>query len=174
MARAAQTASEKMIKVDHVGENGAVNIYRAQAMVASLLHPSLVAALKGNQRHEETHREIFRDWLAANGIRRCISYHAGGVGGFVLGFVTALMGRKAIHATTYAVEHVVLAHLSEQMLYLRKADPGALACVQQIHGDEQSHHDHARTALGKPGWLDRVLIAVVRFCTNSVIRFGMR
>lgn len=163
-----------MIKVDHVGENGAVNIYRAQAIVASIFHPSLVAELKENQRHEETHRSIFKDWLAKNGIRRCISYHVGGAGGFVLGFVTALMGRDAIHATTYAVEHVVLDHLSEQMLYLRDADLSALSCVRQIHDDEQNHHDHARDALGTPGMMDKMLIAIVRFCTNAVIKFGMR
>lgn len=174
MVRAARTISEKMIKVDHVGENGAVNIYRAQAMVVALFHPSLVSELKENQSHEESHRAIFDQWLGSNGIRRCISYHAGGAGGFVLGFVTALMGRKAIHATTYAVEHVVLQHLTEQMAYLRKADPSALSCVQQIHDDEQNHHDHARDALGAPGALDKMLIAIVRFCTNAVISFGMR
>ena len=174
MSRAAATTAEKMIKVDHAGENGAVNIYRAQALVSRMLRPALVPMLRENQRHEEQHRRIFAAYLSANDIRRCISYHASGLGGFVLGFVTALCGVKVIHATTYAVEHVVLAHLSEQMAYLRDADEQAWGCVQNIHADEQSHHDIAETGMGHRDWITNLLIGIVRLGTEGVIRFGMR
>lgn len=174
MPRRAATPAEKMIKVDHAGENGAVNIYRAQTMVSRWLRPGLVALLVENQRHEESHRAIFASHLEARGIRRCVSYHACGIGGFALGFVTALAGEKAIHATTYAVEHVVLAHLDEQLIYLRTADAEAMACVTQIHADEQAHHDSAHAGIGKQGPLTRILIAIVRLCTEGVIRIGMR
>lgn len=163
-----------MIKVDHVGENGAVNIYRAQAMVARALIPNIVESLREFQAHEEQHRSIFAAHLRDRGIRRCVSYHAAGVGGFVLGFVTALMGRRAIYATTFAVEHVVLDHLEEQIEYLGSADPAACSCVQQIHDDEQEHHDSAHAEIGEHDRMTRMLIAIVQFCTNSVIRFGMR
>lgn len=174
MPRPASTIAEKMIKVDHAGENGAVSIYRAQALVSRLLHPGLVTMLAENQRHEEQHRAIFAAHLQARGIRRCISYHACGLGGFAMGFATALMGQKAIHATTYAVEHVVLAHLETQMAYLRETDTEAMACVAQIHADEQAHHDAAEAGIGERYALTRALIATVRLCTEGVIRFGMR
>ena len=174
MLRPAVTVAEKMIKVDHAGENGAVNIYRAQAMVSRWLRPTLVAALNENRQHEEQHRAIFAHHLAASGIRRCISYHACGLGGFALGFTTALVGTKAIHATTYAVEHVVLAHLVHQMAHLRDADPQAFACVAKIHADEQAHHDNAEAGMGRQDKLTQLLITIVKLCTEAVIRFGMR
>jgi len=36
MLRPAKSVAEKMIKVDHTGENGAVNIYRAQRIIAHI------------------------------------------------------------------------------------------------------------------------------------------
>ena len=171
--RPASTVAEKMIKVDHAGENGAVNIYRAQKLVARIRAPSLLHQLSEFQRHEEEHRRIFRDHLAAIGVRRCVSYHFSGAGGFSLGFVTGLIGPSAIAATTFAVEHVVLRHLEEQLEYLRDASPEAHACVRRIFEDERAHHDTAEAQLAR-GWLTRSLIGVVQICTELVIRIGMR
>lgn len=106
-----------MIKVDHAGENGAVNIYRAQAMVSIIFHRNLLPQLREFLGHENQHRMIFADYLGSHHIRRCISYHACGLGGFALGFVTALIGERAIFATTYAVENVVLEHLEHQLAF---------------------------------------------------------
>jgi ubiquinone biosynthesis monooxygenase Coq7 len=172
--RPADTVAEKMIKVDHAGENGAVNIYRAQKLVAAFRARSLVGQLAEFQRHEEEHRRIFRDHLASIGVRRCVSYRLSGAGGFSLGFVTALIGPAAIAATTFAVEHVVLRHLEEQLSYLRDAAPDAHDCVRRIYEDERSHHDTAEAQLNRGRWLTRVLIVVIQACTEIVIRIGMR
>lgn len=172
--RPAGTVAEKMIKVDHAGENGAVNIYRAQRLVARLRAPPLLKQLAEFQQHEEEHRRIFQEHLARIGVRRCVSYHLSGIGGFSLGFVTGIIGPSAIAATTFAVEHVVLRHLEEQLEYLRSAAPDACGCVTQIYNDERAHHDAAQAALTRGRWLTRVLIAVVQFCTEQVIRIGMR
>lgn len=171
---AAQTLSEKMIKVDHAGENGAVNIYRGQVAVARLFNQQLVAQLLEFQAHEEAHREIFRMYLADHQIRRCVSYHACGFGGLALGLITGFGGRRAIAATTYAVEHVVLAHLADQIDYLRMADTNALECVLRIYNDEKEHHDSAEAQIGSRDWLTRLLIGVVKLSTEATIRFGMR
>jgi 3-demethoxyubiquinol 3-hydroxylase len=172
--RPAHSMSEKMIKVDHAGENGAVNIYRGQNAVTRLFNRQLREQLSEFQTHEEAHREIFRTYLADKGIRRCISYHACGFGGLTLGLITGLGGQRAIAATTYAVEHVVLAHLAHQIDYLRNADAAALDCVLRIYNDEKEHHDSAEVMIGARDWLTRVLIGVVKLSTEAVIRFGMR
>jgi ubiquinone biosynthesis monooxygenase Coq7 len=163
-----------MIKVDHAGENGAVNIYRAQKLVARFRAPALTGQLAEFQQHEEEHRRIFADHLAGIGVRRCVSYHLSGAGGFSLGFVTGLIGPSAIAATTFAVEHVVLRHLEEQLAYLQHASPEARACVMRIYDDERAHHDTAQGQLSPEGWLTRSLIAVIQLCTELVIRIGMR
>ena len=172
--RVASAVAEKMIKVDHAGENGAVNIYRAQKLIARIRAPSLLKQLAEFQQHEEEHRRIFHDHLAKVGVRRCVSYHFAGVGGFSLGFVTGLIGPSAIAATTFAVEHVVLHHLKEQLGYLRDTAPEAHDCVRRIYEDERTHHDTAEAQLSRDRWLTRSLIAVVQLCTEMVIRIGMR
>jgi ubiquinone biosynthesis monooxygenase Coq7 len=172
--RPARTVAEKMIKVDHVGENGAVNIYRAQRLVSRIRAPFLSQQLAEFQQHEERHRSIFRDHLAKIGVRRCVSYHFSGAGGFALGFVTGLIGPSAVAATTFAVEHVVLHHLEEQLEYLRTASPDARDCVVQIYDDERAHHDVAEAHLPRNDFMTRCLIGVVQFCTELVIRIGMR
>ena len=172
--RPAHSIAEKMIKVDHAGENGAVNIYRAQHLVSRLRSPSLLPELRQFQHHEMEHRETFRRYLETNNIRRCVSYHLCGLGGWVLGFFTALIGPKAIMATTYAVENVVLDHLAHQIEYLKTADPKALACVEAIYEDEKSHHDHALDNFDKNSLFARALVGIVKLCTEGVIRFGMR
>jgi ubiquinone biosynthesis monooxygenase Coq7 len=174
MLRPAVSRAEKMIKVDHAGENGAVNIYRAQKTVCLIRASKLLGQLASNQSHEEEHRQIFASYLAANGIRRCISYHLCGAGGYVLGLVTGLMGPGAVAATTYAVEHVVLRHLEEQLDYLKVQDPAAHDCVTRIVDDERAHHETAESQMQKGRFLTRVLVFVVSLCTESVIRFGMR
>jgi hypothetical protein len=55
----------RIIKVDHAGEFGAVNIYRAQLMVARLAMPSLVAQLEEFIAHENRHLNTFAEVLRA-------------------------------------------------------------------------------------------------------------
>lgn len=172
--RAASSIPEKMIKTDHAGENGAVNIYRAQKIGASIRARSLLPQLSEFQSHEEEHRRIFQGHLTSVGVRRCVSYHLCGAGGFALGFVTGLIGPKAIAATTYAVEHVVLEHLEEQLSYLKGRDQAAFECVHRIYADEKEHHDSAESMFDLNGPLTRLLIKIVKFSTEWVIRIGMR
>lgn len=174
MPRRALTIPEKMIKVDHAGENGAVNIYRAQILVATLRAAFLKIELTHNLEHELEHRQIFKSWLAENDIRRCVSYHLCGIGGFGLGFLTGLIGPKAVHATTYAVENVVLEHLEHQLETLAAQDPSAAQAVAKIIEDEKSHRDHAADQLVSTAWLTKIILRLVKFCTECVIRFGMR
>lgn len=174
MLRPAQTVSEKMIKVDHTGENGAVNIYRAQRLTAQIRAPHLRPQLAHFQEHEEEHRALFKTYLEERGIRRCVSYHLSGIGGFILGFMTGLMGTNAIAATTYAVESVVLAHLAHQLEFLREDNIDAFNVVSLIYEDEKSHHDTAKAQMLEGKFLTRVLVRIVRLSTEAVIRFGMR
>ncbi|MCR9213292.1 MAG: demethoxyubiquinone hydroxylase family protein [Proteobacteria bacterium] len=163
-----------MIKVDHAGENGAVNIYRAQRMIARVRSTTLIKQLDRNFDHEKTHRQIFDAYLQRNQIRKCQSYWACGIGGYTLGIVTGLIGPSAVAATTYAVEHVVLEHFEEQLAYLETHDDDAFNCVQQIIADEKTHHDEAKSQMNADLKLTKILISFVQFCTESVIRFGMR
>lgn len=170
----ARTFAERVLKVNHAGENGAVHIYAGQMVLGRLTAPALMAELREFRKHEEKHREIFASELRRRGVRRCRSYVLCGIGGFVLGLLTGLFGRTAISATTVAVERVVLGHLREQLRVLRGCDAEAVAAISQIVAEEQEHHDRsAEQAAGDRFW-KAVLAPVVAFSTESVIWLGMR
>src|SRR5689334_15953096 len=117
-----ESLGDRVLKVNHAGEHGAVNIYRGQAFTARLRAPTLIPELHEFQAHEERHRALFWAELQRRGKPRCGSYHLCGVGGYVLGFATGALGSAAVAATTAAVERVVLRHLTEQMEALRETD----------------------------------------------------
>jgi 3-demethoxyubiquinol 3-hydroxylase len=61
---AGETLGDRILKVDHAGEHGAVNIYRGQIFVSRWRAPAIVAGLHEFRRHEERHRALFADELA--------------------------------------------------------------------------------------------------------------
>jgi ubiquinone biosynthesis monooxygenase Coq7 len=165
---------DRILKVNHAGEHGAVNIYRGQRLASRWRLPALLAQLHEFQQHEEAHRARFAQELTIRGVRRCRSYHLCGVGGFTLGVLTGLCGRAAVAATTVAVERVVLQHLEAQLDYLRGADAGAFAAVSAIVHDERTHHDRAALEVHQGRFWPRVLLPVVAASTEAVIWLGMR
>lgn len=172
--RIANGLGSRILKVDHAGEHGAVNIYAGQILMARLRAPWLVAELEEFKSHEIRHREIFRSELHRRGRRRCRSYWLCGVGGLVLGLITGLLGPSAIAATTVAVEKVVLRHLEQQIAVLTSIDQSAAAAILAIISDEREHHERS-TALARAGtFWPRVLTPVVEASTEAVIWLGMR
>jgi 3-demethoxyubiquinol 3-hydroxylase len=173
-AGGAPSLGDRILKVDHAGEHGAVNIYSAQIRMARWTAPALVAELVHFHDHERGHRARFGAELARRGRRRCRSYALCGLGGYVLGLVTGLCGAGAIAATTVAVERVVLRHLEQQMRTLAAEDPQAVAAIAAIVAEEREHHDRSVLHLGAgPGWT-RLLMPLVAASTEAVIWTGMR
>lgn len=163
-----------IIKVNHAGEHGAVCIYSGQIFLARLTAPGLVDELKSFRDDERKHRQIFTDELKSRSEPRCKSYWLCALGGFILGFITALFGVKAIAATTVAVESVVLRHLAEQVQLLSGNDARAVFAIQQIIDDEQAHHDHSLAHIDAGKFWTRLLMFIIDKATELVIFMGMR
>jgi 3-demethoxyubiquinol 3-hydroxylase len=163
----------RILKVNHAGEHGAVHIYAGQILVGRLTAPALVDELRTFQQHEERHRSIFAEELRRRGTAKCRSYWLCAAGGFLLGVVTGLFGRRAIAATTVAVEHVVLRHLSHQLATLGP-DLMAKKAISAILAEEQEHHDRSAHHAGSGQFWPRLLGPVVAASTESVIWLGMR
>jgi ubiquinone biosynthesis monooxygenase Coq7 len=164
----------RFIKVNHAGEHGAIHIYTGQIQLARFTAPQLVAELEQFREHEMRHREIFRAELERRGRPRCRSYWLCGLGGWVLGIVTGLMGAGAISATTVAVEQVVLRHLEHQLAQLARTDPAAVAAISAILADEQQHHDRSAAQARAGSFWPRLLKPVVSASTEAVIWLGLR
>ena len=165
---------DRIIKVNHAGEHGAICIYSGQIHIARLTARSMVSELTEFRSHEQRHRAIFGAELQRRGRPRCRSYWFCGFGGYVLGLITGLLGSSAIAATTVAVESVVLRHLEQQLIALRGSDAAAVSAISAIVAEEQQHHDRsANHALAGSFW-PKVLTPVVSASTEAVIWLGMR
>jgi ubiquinone biosynthesis monooxygenase Coq7 len=169
-----ETLGDRVMKVDHAGEHGAICIYRAQLWFARWRAPDMVEELQGFLAHERRHRALFGAELARRGRKRCRSFHLCGLGGFVLGGVTGLLGRRAIAATTVVIETVVLRHMNEQVAELSASDPAAADTLRDVIADEQEHHDVSDRRLAPPGFWPRIINPVVAASTETVIWLGMR
>jgi ubiquinone biosynthesis monooxygenase Coq7 len=166
--------ADRILKVNHAGEHGAVNIYRAQRLVCFWRDAALRQELEEFRAHEERHRAIFAAELQRRGVRRCRSYWACGVGGFMLGLVTGICGRASIAAVTVAVERVVLRHLDRQLRELDGVDSAAHAAVAAIIEDERTHHDRAAQERRQGIFWPRLIRPAVSAATEFVIWTGMK
>jgi 3-demethoxyubiquinol 3-hydroxylase len=165
---------DRIIKVNHAGEHGAINIYSGQIFMARLTARGMVSQLKEFRSHEQRHRTIFGAELQRRGRPHCRSYWLCGFGGLVLGLITGLLGARAIAATTVAVESVVLRHLEQQLVVLQGNDPAAIAAISEIVSEEQQHHDHSASRVQEGTFWPKVLVPIVSASTEAVIWLGMR
>ena len=168
-----ETLGDRVLRVDHAGEHGAVCVYAAQRRLARWTAPGMLAQIDEFIAHEQRHRALFAAELARRGQRRCLSYRACAVLGTILGTVTGMLGAQAIAATTVAIERVVLRHLGEQLAALETADRAAAAVIGLIIADEQQHHDDSARGL-RGGVLQWGLNMGVGAVTEAVIWIGMR
>ena len=120
---------ERIIRVDHAGERGAIGIYTAQLIVARILYKDLVPTLEAMLCHERKHYATFSRLLKSRKIRHCYGLGLWAVGGVILGTLTALLGRNAIWVCTNSIETTVLQHLQWQLAFLNKHDTEAYAEV---------------------------------------------
>lgn len=173
MPNGEQACAMRVLKVNHAGENGAVHIYAGQALLARLTAPGMVAELLEFKAHEEGHRATFWAELQRRGRPRCRSYWLCGMGGFVLGLLTAVFGPRAIAATTVAVERVVLRHLEQQLKLLNGQDEAAVAAVESIVNEERQHLNQSSSHIVLDRFWTRILSPVVSISTEAVIWIGM-
>ena len=119
--------------------------------------------------------EIFRtDIKSRNGIK-CKSFWLCGAGGYFIGLVSLLPGRRGIMACTRAAESVVVNHLHNQIITLKnRDDTDTLKAVESILKDEQNHRDTGFEAGGTGSiWYQPLRFPISTF-TEAVIRFEMR
>jgi len=154
----------EVLRVDHAGELGAVHIYRGQQAVfaAARKKGEIAARLAVMGAHEARHLAAFDALLTERRVRPTLLAPLWRAAGFALGAGTALMGEKAAHACTEAVETVIERHYADQVAELERSEPALAADLAQFRDDELAHRDAAvsqgaRDAFGHP-----VLSAVIQ------------
>jgi len=164
----------EMIRVDHAGEYGAVQIYRGQLAVFERIGAKSHAArvIGEMEAGEADHLRVFDRLLSERGVRPTLMTPIWRMAGFSLGAVTALMGENAAHACTEAVEEVIEDHYQRQSERLGRADPELKSTIDKFRADEIVHKETAieQGAKSAPGY--PVLSALIKLGCRAAIRIS--
>lgn len=180
LARPGRGASRRrraeILRVDHAGEYAAVHIYRAQkAVFEGRAGKAAIAADMGEmQGQEAVHLARFEALLNAERVRPTIMTPVWRLAALGLGAGTALLGEKAAHACTEAVESVIEQHYADQISELADRDPQLAAELSVFRDEELAHHDHAvdHGSRDAPGY--RLLSAVIKAGCRVAIKVSER
>ena len=82
--------------------------------------------------------------MPERGARPCRAMWLWSAGGYLLGLMTALMGRNMVMVCTEAVEEAVHQHMDEQIAFLRSRDEKLKVLIEEIQVEERMHLDFAR------------------------------
>jgi ubiquinone biosynthesis monooxygenase Coq7 len=145
----------EILRVDHAGELAAVHIYRGQQAVfaASEGKTALGERFADLRAQEAEHLAAFDALLAERGVRPSLLTPLWRAAAFALGAGTALLGDKAAHACTDAVEEVIGEHYAGQIEELADREPELAGRLSAFRDDELRHQadavkDGAREAPG--------------------------
>lgn len=161
-----------MIRVNHAGEYGATRIYAGQ--LAVLKHTKSGPMLQEMADQEAEHLEKFNQLIVERQVRPTFLQPLWHVGGYALGAVTALLGEKAAHACTIAVEEVIEEHYQEQLDQLQGSDDPLKEVIERFRQDEIAHKEYARQAGGEeaPGY--PLLSSVIKTVSKTAIWLSTR
>ena len=143
---------ERILRVDHAGEYGAVRIYEGQ--IAVLGEGRHGTVLRHMAEQERRHRTAFERHIVTRRVRPTALQPVWHVAGFALGAATALMGGRAAMACTVAVEEAIDEHYADQIARLGDDEADLRADLEEFRREELEHRDIglAREAEQAPGY----------------------
>ena len=92
---------------------------------------------------EQVHLDRFNALLTEHNTRPTLMTPIWRLAAYGLGVGTALMGEKAAHACTEAVDTVIAEHYADQAEEWEGRDPALAEEFRSYRDDELRHHDHA-------------------------------
>ena len=137
---------ERMIRVDHAGEYGAVRIYEGQLSV--LKDSENRPLIEHMAEQERRHLDTFNSLVPERRVRPTALLPLWHVAGFALGAGTAMLGEKAAMACTVAVEEVIDEHYAGQIAALDgEADAEAGSLRETLEEFRLEEVEHKQTGL---------------------------
>ncbi len=164
----------EILRVDHAGEMAAVAIYRGQRVVLGEApgHERIAGQLSEMEAQEAQHLARFDKLLTEHRVRPTALAPVWRAAAFALGAGTALLGDKAAHACTDAVETVIEEHYAHQIAELSAREPALAAELSAFRDEELAHRDLAveEGAREAPGYA--LLSAVIRTGCRAAIKIS--
>jgi len=140
-----QELLDRILRVDHAGEYGAVRIYEGQ--LAVLGGTKIKPVIQEFMEQEEGHLRTMEDLIRKNNVKKTALLPLWHAAGFVLGASTALLGKEGAMACTVAVESVIGEHYDNQIRVLLSEEDGLekhkplIEKISKMRDEEMEHHD---------------------------------
>jgi len=106
-------------------------------------HQAFATQLAAMEAHEARHLSRLDAIITERRVRPTLLAPLWRAAGFALGASTALMGARAAHACTEAVESVIEGHYADQIAEIESAEPALAAELSVFRDDELAHQREA-------------------------------
>ena len=163
---------DRIIRVDHAGEYGAVRIYQGQ--LAVLGKSASGPALKNMAEQEKEHLKKFEELTVERRVRPTVLTPLWHAAGFALGAGTALMGEKAAMACTQAIEEVIDEHYADQADKLGDDEAELRDTIEESRAHEIEHRDAAVAAGAEEAIGHEVLTGAIKAGSRLAIWLSER
>jgi ubiquinone biosynthesis monooxygenase Coq7 len=163
---------ERMIRVDHAGEFGAVRIYEGQ--LAVLGHSEAGNVIREMAEQERRHLERFERLVRERRVRPTALSPLWHVAGYALGAASALLGERGAMACTVAVEEVIDEHYRRQAESLGEDEAPLRKTIEEFRADELAHRDLALAHDARTAPAHDLLTAAVKAGSRIAIWLSTR
>ena len=167
-----EAAVERMIRVDHAGEYGAVRIYEGQ--LAVLGKSAAGSVIREMAEQERRHLERFEKLVRERRVRPTALSPLWHVAGYALGAASALLGERAAMACTVAVEEVIDEHYRQQAENLGEDQAPLRKTLEEFRADELAHRDLALAHEARTAPAHDLLTAAVKLGSRAAIWLSTR
>ena len=163
MKKTNQKTLEKIIRVDHAGERGAVKIYEGQLLALKTIKQNEVLKnqIEKMKEQEKEHLEYFEKEIQKRKIKPTYLLPLWDLMSVSLGFGTALLGKKAAMLCTASVEEVIENHYQNQLKKIGDDEKDLKEKIEKFKKDETSHkntaYDSGATNKGLYSIMDKII-----------------
>ncbi len=164
---------DRILRVDHAGEYGAVRIYQGQLAVLGRNH-EMSDTIQHMKEQEDVHLERFNNLIRERKARPSLLTPVWHMAGFALGAGTALLGEKAAMVCTEAVDTVIDEHYADQIKEIAGYEPRLAEELEKFRQEEVEHRDIAvdHGAHEAPGY--NLLSGMIQLGCKAVIKIAER
>ena len=136
---------EEIIRVDHAGERAAIKIYEGQLLALKTIKQDdvLKNKIEEMKEQEKEHLEYFEKEIQKRKIKPTYLLPLWDVMGIVLGFGTAMLGKKATMLCTASVEEVIENHYENQLKKIGNDEMDLKSKIEKFKNDEVEHKNTA-------------------------------
>jgi len=154
---------EEIIRVDHAGERGAIKIYEGQLLALKTIKQdeALKDKIEEMKEQEKKHLEYFEKEIQKRKIKPTYFLPLWDVMSIVLGFGSALLGKKATMLCTASVEEVIDVHYQNQLKKIGNDEKDLKKKIEKFKEAEIKHkniaYESGATTKGFYSIMDKII-----------------